>query len=465
MPTSDDKSKLLRSFLSGLPAHIAVRLAKAVEADRQMEGKALPHEQILEGLRPALRQAESGQRTPTPLRLFCRPFEDLLYTGPHRDRQKGRIMRANVVPAWNWLCQRVIPSDCKSFTADIRALALTGKNAEALERAAQFWPVAGEALRNAIDGRSEEARAALGGEVALEDAREMSLLLSAGASMIDIQNLMPRQTPAMTEALVWELRNIYDRVVSTVPDAAPFVAVVAMRRLAKPWEALKLAQNVSRQTNDTLIASTDMGLVGDILFADLEDFRAALMATRHPNFDLDALVCNLSGFISISTAIVKEMEILRKGKWGQRLLGDRAAVGQVMDGFMERAPKEIAGAMPLLKAGFSGASRVPDFTRPAEPERAERALRYARLLAQTKVLAAPGSFGTKHQDAVDEATLFLRGYNEDVIRELRAAEGARRDIVERQYHLALELTQNVLGDEEAELLRRRGKAAMPPQAA
>jgi hypothetical protein len=465
MQPTDKKSELLRAFLGTLPVDVATRLAKAIEIDRQLDGKALPHDMILDGLRPVLRRAETGGRTPTPLRLFCRPFEDLLYSGPHKEKQKGRIMRSSVVPAWNWLTHKVLPAECKAFVGDVRALVLSRKHDEALERARGFWPLAGDALRAAIENTPGDARAALGSDVAVEDVREIALLLAAGSAMTAVQSLMPKRTPAMNEEMLWELRRIYDGVVETVVDAAPFVAVVAMRRLARPWEALKLALNITRQTQDTLISSTDMGLVGDLLFADLEDHRAILMSAKHPNFDLETLMTNLTGFTNISSAIVKEIEILRKGKWGQRLLKDRAAVGSVMDGFMERAPKEIAAALPTHKTGFTGGPRVPDFTKHVDPERSERALRYARLLVGSKVLAAPGSFGAKHQDAMDEATQTLRRYNEDVVKEMRTAEGARREIVEQQFQLSVDLTRLLFSEEEAELMRRRGKAATTPAAA
>ena len=74
---SDDKTGLLKAFLGSLPGQAAARLAMAVEVDRLMDGHVLPHDDILEGLRPVLRR-DHYERTPTPLRLFCRPFQDLL---------------------------------------------------------------------------------------------------------------------------------------------------------------------------------------------------------------------------------------------------------------------------------------------------------------------------------------------------------------------------------------------------
>jgi hypothetical protein len=456
---------LLQSFLGSLPERVAARLAKAVEVDRLNEGTCLPHEIILEGLRPVLRRCETPQRTPNPLRLLCLPFEDLLDDGARKDKQKGRILRSSIAPAWNWLGQTLIPEEIRSYRQEIKSLVLAYKLEEALECASRFWPIAGEALRAAIAGDRKSARVALGGDLALGDAEDMSLLLSAGPAMVEVRQLLPKPAPALTDELLWSLRRIYDRVAEGVVDAAPYVPVVAMERLAKPWEALKLALLVTHQTQDTLISSTDMGLVGDILFNRMEECRMAIHAARHPNFDVGALLENLTGFTDISSAIVKEVEILRRGKWGQRLLKDRAAVGAVMDGFMERAPKEIAAALPSQKTGFTGSSRVSDFSRPADPERVERALRYARLMDGCRRLAAAASFGAKLQDAMDEAAQTLRSYNEDVVKELRTASGPRRAVAESQFELVAELTSLLFSAEEAEFLRRRGKAAVSSAAA
>jgi hypothetical protein len=456
---SQEKTALLQTFLGSLPRDVAARLARAIEIDRLADGSVLPHDVILEGLRPALRSDDLRRRTPTPLRLFCRPFEDLLVNVPRREKQKGRVLRAHVVPIWHWVSQKVVPAEAASYAADIRTCALTARPNQALEQAERFWPIAGQAISEALARDRKAAAAALGGEAIADDAVDVALVLQSASAMMAVQALLPKPTPVLTEELLWGLRSIYDSVSETNVDAAPLVSVVAMRRLSRPWEALKLALLVARQSHDVLISSTDMGLAGDVLLADMEDSRTAIMNIRHPNFDPDALIRHLASFTEISSAIVKEVEILRTGRWGQRLLKDRSAVGGVMDTFMEKAPKEIAAALPIHKAGYSGGPRVPDLGRPVDPDRADRALRYAAVLCGTKLLAAAGSFGAKHQEAVDESCLYVRSYSEDLLKELRTAEGARREVVESQFVLALELTHRLFDASEAEFLRRRGKAA------
>ena len=450
---SPQKAGLLQAYLGSLPTNLATRLAKAVEVDRLTDGAALPHELILDGLRPILSRGTSQHdRTPTPLRLFCRPFEDILTSAPRTTKIKGRIARTSIMPVWDWVTMRLIPKASHAYVSELKALLVSYRADEAKARAIAFWTEASIAIREALStsaGR-KQVEAALKDELAVADLAEMALLLAAGAEVLELQGKLPKPVPAFTPDIVAEARCVYDRLIESTPDAAPYAIVIVMNRLARPWEALRLAVVISGKSRDTLIASTDMGLAGDILFADLDALSKAVKSARHPRFDAEALIENVASFAELSSAIVKELELRRDGRWGQSLLKDRAEIGEVMDAFMERAPKEIAHAFPTKRA-----------TRPVDPERIERALRYAALIAGCRPFAAAASFAASLKDAQDEIIGHLRNVNDDTLWELRNADEQRRPVVQDQFALATELTSILCGEEEAEVLRRRGRSSRP----
>ena len=454
----DDKAGLLLAFLGGLPSDIAMRLARAVEVDRLMDGKALPHDVILQGLRPVLRNDVAHNRTWTPLRLFCRPFEDLLSSTLPTKKLKASIARTSVPTLWLWISRTLLPEQTQAFVADIKALVLAQKIDEAGARAALFWTLAGNALREqlATGAGRKAARIEMNSDVALADAEEIALLLLAGSDVVKIQSVLPKPAPHLTEDLLWQLRAIYDDLVQRNPDAAPYVAVIAMNRLARPWEALKLPLQICRAKQDTLISKTDMGLVGEILLARMDGLQSAILSVRHPQFDADKLLEQVSGFAELSSAIVKEIEVRRDGEWGQRLLKDRSAIGGVMDGLMDRAPKELAAALPLQKG--TGPKQA-DFSRAPDPERQAVALRYARLVTGSRNFAAAASFAAKQKDAFEEMCAYLRHHNEDLVKELRGGASAKKSVAEAQFEFCVALTALLFSTEEAELLRRRARAA------
>jgi hypothetical protein len=449
---SEDKTGLLKAFLGGLPGVVASRLAGAVEADRLLDGKALPHETILEGLRPILRDTHAA-RTPTPLRLFCRPFEDLLTSQPRKSKLKGSIARSSLLPIWLWLGRDVMPAQTQAYSDETRTLILARKYSEAARRAENFWAEAGIAMQAAL--AAPAASKVLNDPMMLADAQEIALLLPAGAALLRIQAVLARPVAQLNEDLIWQLRAIYDDLIRDMPDAAPYVAVVTMNRLAHPWEALRFPMHICRQHNDTLISKTDMGLVGEIIFGRMENLRDAILATRHPLFSAETLMAQMAQFTEMSSAIVKEIELKRDGEWGQRLLKDRAQTGAVMDVFMDRAMKEISAAIPVQK----GTGGVPDFNRAANAEKREMALRYIRLVVGSRNFAAAGSFAAKQKTVYEEISAYLRRYIEEVVRELRGADPARRAVAESQFQLCVEMTSLLFSEMEAELLLRRGKAA------
>jgi hypothetical protein len=459
-----EKMKMLSGFLATLPEPLAARLAKAIEFDWLSGGNALPHDVIMQALRPALRRATSHDRTLNPLRLFCMPFEDLLSSAPRKEKQKGRIARSSVLPVWNWLGHILAPEALTKYSLGVKTAILSVRVDEARARALEFWPVAAKAIAQALntDSKRKAARGVLNDALTVADAEEIACLLAAAGELSDLQDKLPKPMPTLSEDMLWTLREIYDRLAANAPDVAPYVAVITMNRLAKPWMALKLPMMITRQTQDTLISSTDMGLVGELLFGDLEEHAAALRAARpQAPFDADELVFHLTGFTAVSNGIVKEIEMRRDGKWGQRLMKDRADVAETMENFMERAEREVTGAIPTLKTGtYAGGPRAPDLNHAPNPEKTHRAISYAKLVAGCRPVAAAASFGATQKDASDTIGVALKTYCEDIVRELRAAEGDKRTNVEGYFNVAVELATILFSAEEGEFLRRRGRAAL-----
>ena len=389
------------------------------------------------------------------MRLFCRPFQDLLICNPRRAKQKGAIARSSLVPVWNWLSQTVIPAETSAYNAEMKALVLQHRTDDAMACAARFWPVAAAAITEALedaDGR-KAAQKSLGDSLVVEDADEMALLLAAGDEIEKLAALLPKPVATFSDALLWEVRAVYDAMVVSHPDAAGYVAVVAMNRLARPWEALRLAMLVTRKNDETMISKTDMGLVGEILFDRMDGLKNSIQQIRHPLFSGEQLVEEAKTFAALSSHIVQEIELKRDGEWGKRLLADRVMIGKVMEGFMDRAPRELAAALPVQKS--TGA----DFSRAPGPEKHEMALRYAKLVASCRNFASAASFGAKQKEIYDELCSALKRYNEDLVNGLKTSDPVRAEVANGQFHLCAELTAILFSEEEAELLRRRGRAA------
>jgi len=232
--------------------------------------------------------------------------------------------------------------------------------------------------------------------------------------------------------------------------------VAAMGRLEKPWQALRLALVVSHRRSDTLIAATDIGLVGDILFARMEDARAAIHAFYQSDFDPDALLDKLSDFTLISSAIAAEVDILRSGRWGKRLLANRSAVASVMEAYLDRAGREIAAVLPLRHNDVGTQTTIPDLSADLDEAQADRACRYARLIVGCRYIASAASFANKFKTVSDATVDLVCRYDDAILAAFGAATNEKRARIQERFELAAEMSKILLGREEGELFIRRG---------
>jgi hypothetical protein len=330
------------------------------------------------------------------------------------------------------------------------------------KKTAELWAESASALKAALAGEKKQAAAAkrLGGTAALEDAFEIALLLGGAQKIGELQTRLPKPIGTLTEEDIAFLRDVFDRLSEsdTDSDLAPYVALIMLGRLERPWEGLRLIAALSRKSTDTLISNTDLGIVGELLFGDLDVHVKKIQAVRPPDFDPEPLLSSLAGFAELSTGMVKELAIRRDGKWGQRLAKDRGAVAQVLEDLLERAPKEILGALPTVKVGsFAKGPKPLDLSRVPDPERVAKAMRYAHLMVHCRPFAVAAAFNAKLTEAFDQTAASLRTYGEDTLRELRAATAETRSNVDAHFAVMLQLCTLVLGAEETDFLRRRAR--------
>src|ERR1700741_3230561 len=149
---ADEKKTQLSHFLGQVPEDVAARLAKAIEVDRLIGNTGLPHDDILDALRPKLIKATTVSRTPTPQRFFCQPFEDLLVGQATGGKRKGRIARAAVQPIWNWLGSGLVPEQHAGPTTGIRFAILNGRYDDVIGKSTELWKHASAVLKDATAG-------------------------------------------------------------------------------------------------------------------------------------------------------------------------------------------------------------------------------------------------------------------------------------------------------------------------
>lgn len=459
------KEEELKRFLASLPLDKAMALAAAVERERLTGSSKMPVDTILEALRPMLRKA--GRRIPTPRRLFCVAFEDLLIDGPREEKQTGRILRSSVAKLWQWLEAEGLKDKLATLEKAIAAAILARETKREHDLVAQLRAVAADAVRQSFGQIPKEgaARRSLalkfGGEDGLADIEEIALILDAGHEFEAIRAKLPRQVDTLTNEHLATIRDIYDDLSARRPELCPYVALILLPRLAKPWEALRLAGVVSRRRDETLFSETDMGVVGDLLLADMEQLTDDLTAAPPHKLNPGVVLPKLERFVQMSNGLIREIGVRKGSKWGQHLIKVRHLMSDAMDALITRAGVEVVAVLPMQKLGAfaGGAPRRPDLQRDVDKLKLERALKWGELLAGSAKFATDGAFHSAHREAFDRVAAHLRAYADAMVQELRTIDEDRRTRAEEFVAAAQSLGDAVLGTDETDLFRRRVIAA------
>jgi hypothetical protein len=253
------------------------------------------------------------------------------------------------------------------------------------------------------------------------------------------------------------VRDLYEELAIRKPELCPYVGLLVLSRLRRPWEVLRLAAIRTSKGDEPLFRQQDMAIIGDILLADMEHMALDIASVRPDAMDTDAILNRLDRFTQMSSGLVREIGSRRDGKWGQRLIKIRQLASDAMDMLIARVPREIAAALPMQKAGgvvTRGPGRA-DLSREPELGRIERALAWGRLLAGATPYAGSGGFHKSHKQAFEDVSTYLMGYSESVVAALRTLDPARRPRAQTYLVHAQALSATILGHEEAEQMRRR----------
>jgi hypothetical protein len=438
------KQRELNRFLAALPASRALELAAIAERKRISGERSFPADMILDALRPTLADHEA-LRTPTPQRLFCEPLADFLVD--ERDhKQPGRIARASVGALWRWLANDGMPTMLHELEAHISD-AVLAENVRRqddllLRLRREVLKAMVAALNLAHENRNAryDLAARLGGEEVLIDFEEIAFLLASADELLPLRELLPKRIGTLTDEHIAHVLAARTRANEKNRDLIPYLGLLVLARLDQPWQALRLTGTGRR-------GRTDLNAVGDLLLADMESMAVDIASTQIDLLDPDALAQKLHRFERLSRGLTEEIRSRHGAQWSQALTRTKQLAYETMEGLFAQAPREVAAALPLAKAGtFSmRRQRQPDLAHDPDPMKLDRALRWTYLLTNTTPAARNGALNNAHRKALDAVSNYLSTYAECAAAELRTPDIEKHARVQAYLKHADELLRLVIG--------------------
>jgi len=469
-----EKSQKLKAFLEKLPDHLVDQLTQTVERDRLEGGTEMPHELLLEGLRTALLEGERPvNRTPTPMRMFCMPIEDLL-VGARTQKRTGRIARSSLMPVWEWLASDLMPKEFRKHYDDLTTAIIENDAAKVRKSSNAFHKVGSAALAKAFEkageGSKKRAKIAemLGGEDVASDAEEIGKVLGAATEILELREDLPMGTQSLTRDLVDTLCGKYEGVAGKAPASAAYVISVAMHRLTRPWEILRAAASMAKKVEAGGATREDLDIVAELLFGDMEDAIAHFEKQSIRTFDPDDARLYLTTYAKLAKGIAAELENYSDEAWTERYDALQVTGATEFERLIEQVPDQIKAAMPvrIASARGGGKSRRPDLRDDPNKELLDRAIKLANFMRECRPLAFAANVGTVHSDAYDVILDDLNVYRNGLLLELRSFEDTSLLSRARAYlDLTVELTAILVSEGEAQIFRRKSAQAERPDLA
>jgi hypothetical protein len=473
---SAERLARLEAFLASLPAAAATRLFAALEVGKRKGVDDLPYAAMLAALRRRLfaERARFPARQSDARRLFFTPFEDFFIADRRGRKRRARIARSSLAPIWTLLTTDAACVRARAAAAAIDAVVAAGRPPSEEQRTELFLAAAEGLARLIAHADAEPAfradlsvRLAEGGSRekgagALHDLVEIKTLAPISPILSELQQRFPKPVGALGEDALFEARRLYRHVYEEAPDVAHFVLLAIANRLEQPWRGMRLYYHFSTARDDQMpSAREDARHIAELLFEDLEAQARYLEQDSERRFDAASATARLDYLADFAAGIIAEARREGDAPLINRAEASRDLGAAALERFAEQAQAALRASQPMRHAG--GSSRLmslrPDIERALAPADYDAAREGAAFLAAAPAsadrLGRPGAV-----DAVAaNATTEIKRYLNDLVLEIRAAEGAGRAAARQRMDVSLDIAAALVPATELSVLKERAAVA------
>ncbi|MEO1037938.1 MAG: hypothetical protein AAFX09_00195 [Pseudomonadota bacterium] len=438
-----EKLVKLRGLLTSLPGPVTDRLLGQAEIADPALGRLL-------------RYCKTDPEQAARDRFFA-PLAPLSHDPETARPSVSRAAPVALDGMWRWIAEDLAPTAAdaaRARAADLDTVLEDG-------HLDPYRCEAATAVIDALEGLPDEPRVEkrLRTRLGVDDLsriREAAVVLRATPTLRTALKDIEPSIADVDDALSGLLRDRYEQVIESDPDAGSWFLYLIMARLQKPWLIMRVFERIVGRGDDFLLSRTEMHSIGDAL---LEDAEHCLMGFAQAPIDLaaaDGSASALSDFASITVGMTREMGIRKDGDWGKALVDLRGRAAMQMEAHHLTAKRQVDRILPdsrRIKAG-----RWKPVTELGSPE-FEQAEAMCRFLHLTRSHASRAAVGGSHQQVITELEETLHEQGAAVLEWVRMDEDADRSMAAAHLEFVARLFEALDEVEAARILVRRGAAA------
>jgi hypothetical protein len=443
----------LREFLRELPANARSNLIVELERKMLRGEKIAGADLILMELRRLFRESrETAPRYGNAARLFYKPLEPFMVDDATERRHPGRISRSALDTLWSWIRRDLLPEQAQQFTDTVGEMLLANDvaRADALTRGFQDQVVA--ALAPAFERGSEREQrrilAQIGTPSAQDDALNLMRVLQLRDPLAMLNDHLPGYIANLTDTRLEETKGLIAAAAGYSPHIVPYALVVVMRRLAAPWQMIRLVPKIAGK-RDPKAGGDDVAI--SIVTAELarltdelrNDLRGGGVAT----------VSLLQQIHDTARGLRVELNPLPDSERGKELASLRSQISGLLKSEIESIPGRVRRLLRPRPSAEIRANSVLDAGEVAEVEA------LIGLVGACRNFAGELALNEMTQRSYSEIQQYLDHSAGALLDALRHAGAADRSFRQSQADAAVRFCRKTFGADYAAMLTKAAELA------
>ncbi|WPZ32247.1 hypothetical protein T8K17_13450 [Thalassobaculum sp. OXR-137] len=430
------------------------KLVTALELRRLKPAQQAASVAMLTQIRPRLRLIRPERRF-TPMRLFCRPFEDLLYNPNTPRKALGRIPRSALKPIWSET-EALLGADGLAPVLETLKT-LDPADAEAVDAAGRpFWSAAHKVLKGLRDesgkikGGPAKLQEQLGGPEVLASLDDIITALSVAAPLTEMRRKLP--PPPIADVNKADLMLIVDGLTRTAAlnrDGLPMLVLSLMTRLQSPAMLPSLIERLIDEGAGDLIQSMG-GQVGEAVASQQEDRIIDVRAAAETKKDDP---------VAVARALGNELKTLQREAQAAGG-GGRGVARQIerVKAELGRVAREtiVSGAAPKAMAAIESLDTPPE-SATGNRDRFRAIEDQIVSLRLCKQYAGDVGLEAEIATAMKQISAKLDTRSDDLLKRLQADDVTVSTV---DLFCTVRLVELTEGPEKADKLREKGMAAL-----
>ncbi|MBX9711438.1 MAG: hypothetical protein K2X60_10435 [Xanthobacteraceae bacterium] len=447
---SQSSVEKLQEFLAQLPPKSQALLMREFERAIERGDDATVANFVLGELRKIVRQpsSDAAPRTDDPARVIFAPLEQFLVENVPSIRP-GQIRRSSLAPLWLWLTRDGMPTEAKAFQ---EALAKGGSDLDHTIRAMQLAVADKFMAVLAPSTHRERILGRIGAPNVIEDMPSIAAVLRVREALDTLGMRLPGHLRVFGEPQIASASNALNIPSLQKPQTLPFALSVVMRRLAAPWQIVRLGISVAGSDDEVRVAGTPYGVAVTMAIQDLSRVVGELRNDIRRG-QLKTISDHLKTLYDSVRGLRTELDIRSDSMWGRQLSAIRAEISNALQSEIDGVPGRVRRLLRQRPdKDITANSRI-------DPTEVDETAALIDFVAICRNYASELAINEVTLRAYSDLQQYIEKATETLVDSLRGSDPKAKAFRRMQVQAAIRFCDVMFGPDYASLMRRSAEMA------